>query len=305
MAITEKPRSIVELVQERAPQLTPSERRLARALLATYPISGLESVAQLAARGGVSAPTALRLVLKLGFSGYPSFQRAVREEVQARISAPASRYQPLPPTGPGAEAVAHWFEELARVIADTASLQSSLEFDQVSDLLADPSRRVMALGSRVSHVLSAHLIGQLSQLRPRTQLLPAGSPRLMEELVDISRRDVAVIFDYRRYQRDTIDFARGAARRRATVVVVTDPLLSPAAQAARHVLTFRLGTMSPLETPIGGFALVEALLAEAARRLRDSACSRLRALEDLNRYWMWDRTLIEAEPGEARPDQIP
>ncbi len=286
--------SIPELVQEHASDFTPSERRLARALLAAYPISGLESVAQLAARASVSAPTALRLVLKLGFSGYPAFQRSVREEVQARITAPARRPDRGLAAARAPESIEQAFGEISHVVSETAALQSESELEQVAALLADPGRRVTALGSRVSHVLSAHLIGQLSQLRPKTHLLPAGSPRLMEELVDFGRRDVTVVFDYRRYQRDTIDFARAAARRRATVVVVTDPLLSPASHWARHVLTFRLGAMSPLDTPIGGFALVEVLLSEVARRLPDSGRSRLSSLEELNHYWMWDRTLVDS-----------
>jgi DNA-binding MurR/RpiR family transcriptional regulator len=115
----------------------------------------------------------------------------------------------------------------------------------------------------------------------------------MEELVDIGRRDVVIVFDYRRYQTDTIEFTRDAVRRRATVVAVTDPLLSPAAHVARHVLTFQVQAGMPLDTPIGGFALVEVLLAEAARRLEPTARSRLRALEELNHYWMWDRPLVD------------
>ena len=39
-----------------------SERKVARSLLAAYPVAGLETVAQLAERAGVSPPTVVRFV---------------------------------------------------------------------------------------------------------------------------------------------------------------------------------------------------------------------------------------------------
>ncbi|HEY5858650.1 MAG TPA: MurR/RpiR family transcriptional regulator, partial [Actinomycetota bacterium] len=64
--------------------MTPAERRVARALLETYPTAGLESLPQLADGAGVTGPTVLRFVRKIGFDGYPDFQRSLRQEVQAR-----------------------------------------------------------------------------------------------------------------------------------------------------------------------------------------------------------------------------
>src|ERR1700704_1495711 len=83
---------IGELVRQRQASLSPAERKLARVLLASYPIAGLESVARFAERAGVSAPTVTRFITKLGFRGYPEFQEVLRHEVQARMSSPLARY---------------------------------------------------------------------------------------------------------------------------------------------------------------------------------------------------------------------
>src|SRR5256885_7590045 len=82
-----------ELVRQRLDSLSPAERRLARALLASYPIAGLESVARFAERAGVSPPTVTRFIAKLGFRGYPEFQESLRHEVQSRLSSPLARYR--------------------------------------------------------------------------------------------------------------------------------------------------------------------------------------------------------------------
>src|SRR5439155_534416 len=89
MSVTNK--GVGEVVRLRLDSLSPAERRLARVLLASYPIAGLESVARFAERAGVSPPTVTRFITKLGFHGYPEFQESLRHEVQARLSSPLTR----------------------------------------------------------------------------------------------------------------------------------------------------------------------------------------------------------------------
>src|SRR5512143_2707157 len=83
---------LANLVHRGMGQLTASERKVARVFLAAYPIAGLETMAQLAKRAGVSGPTALRFVIKLGFDGYPEFQQALRREVQEKLTSSLAQY---------------------------------------------------------------------------------------------------------------------------------------------------------------------------------------------------------------------
>ena len=77
-------------------QLTPSDLKVARALLADYPAAGLNTVAHLAAIAGVSGPTVVRFVSRLGFDGFSSFQRALLGEV---------RHQPLDSAAPASSVI--------------------------------------------------------------------------------------------------------------------------------------------------------------------------------------------------------
>src|SRR5258706_15778983 len=83
--------SIAETIRQGLGRLTPTERKPALALLANYPVPGLEPVAQFAKRAGVSGPTVLRLVAKLGFASYPRFQQALRDELEQRGRAPLAK----------------------------------------------------------------------------------------------------------------------------------------------------------------------------------------------------------------------
>lgn len=290
MATTAPGRSVAELVRDRMPELTASERKLARVLLGSYPVPGLEPIARFAAPARVSPATALRFVAKLGFSGYLEFQRALRDEVRLRVTSPTERFDASLSALPAEGFVATGFERLARTLVETAAGLSAFDFDGTVELLVDPRRTIHAVGGRLTHVLAGHLASQLLQLRPGVDLLPSGSFALIERLHDMGRHDVVVAFDQRRHQQGTVQFVRGAAERGATVVLVTDPLLSPASNVARYVLTFQVGGPPPFDSPIAGFAIVETLVAAVAARLGDAGRLRIERLERLGSGWMWDGT---------------
>jgi DNA-binding MurR/RpiR family transcriptional regulator len=67
---------VSERIRQRLGTLSPSERRLARALLSGPPTIGLESSVRLAQHAGVSGPTVSRFVTnQLGFGSYADFQQ--------------------------------------------------------------------------------------------------------------------------------------------------------------------------------------------------------------------------------------
>lgn len=77
------------------------ERRAAQTLIASYPLIGLKTVAEFSQQAGVSSPTILRFVARLGFQNYPEFQSALQDELAAQLQSPASRttatQSPCPP----------------------------------------------------------------------------------------------------------------------------------------------------------------------------------------------------------------
>lgn len=262
-------------------ELTPSERRVARAVLSAYPIAALETIAELADRAQASAPTILRWVSKLGYSGFPQFQRAVREEVQDRMKSPLSLFDTAPRIAADEGGLLHgFFAAAAATLMETERMIDPAALDAVIDILADPKRRILALGGRSSHIQAKYLVFHLHHLRAGVQEIAATTVPLYYQAADLGRRDVIVAFDYRRYERQTIALCRTAAKQGATIVLVTDPWLSPIAEVAAQVLTVGIAVPSPFDTGITGIALVEALLAGVLQRQGRQARERMQMLED-------------------------
>ncbi|HCA85803.1 MAG TPA: MurR/RpiR family transcriptional regulator [Streptomyces sp.] len=272
--------TVADRVRRSQEALSPAERRIARALLAHYPTAGLESTSGLADRAGVSPPTVVRFVARLGFGGYRDFQRTLREEVQARRASPLT----LTPVITDASRTS----ELAEVAADvgrTALTQTfealpGKDFERAVALLCHSGKRITSFGGRFSHTLAQYFDLHLRLMRSGTTVHPQPPGRDAGFLVDVGPRDVCVVFDLRRYQRDTVELARFAHDRGARVVLITDPWLSPVAEFADVVLAARVEAPSPFDSIVAPTALAEALVAAVHARLGPAAARRMRAAEE-------------------------
>ncbi len=270
-----------ELVRHRLASLSPAERKLARVLLASYPIAGLESVARFAERAGVSPPTVTRFITKLGFRGYPEFQEVLRHEVQARLSSPLARYRDEQPQQGAESLLADALDVSRRNLQATVEQLSHHDFEEAVALVADVRRRVLVLGGRVSGQLARYLVGQLHLLRPGVTLIDAERSAPAQQLIDVRKGDVVIVFDYRRYQADTIESARVASTQGCGIVLFTDPWLSPASAFARQVLVTSVETVGPFDSLVGATAVVEAMVAAVLNRLGPRAQARMQSLDRL------------------------
>jgi DNA-binding MurR/RpiR family transcriptional regulator len=272
---------VAERVREAMPRLTNTERRAARTLLANYPLIGLETVARFAAQAGVSAPSILRFVGRIGFASYADFQRRLMGEVEARLLSPLEKAEAdtrrpgrRSPRGDFAAAV-------AGNIAETFRRLPNGEFEAVASILADPRRPLHLLGGRFTDSLARYMTAHLRILRPNVSHLEGQPDNWRDQLIDMGSRDVLFLIDIRRYQRDLVEFAEAAAGLRVTIILLTDQWLSPAARAARHVLPARIAVPSAWDSSVALLALIEALIAEVTARRGAESRTRMAAIETL------------------------
>jgi DNA-binding MurR/RpiR family transcriptional regulator len=272
--------TVAERLRLQLGELTPAERKVARTLMADYPVAGLDPIARLSAASGVSAPTVVRLVSKLAFGSYADFQQSLKSEVSARLSSPLEMHA-------GRE-VARGDALRRTELAVCGGIRSSFarlpqgEFEHAVRLLAEPRRGVTLIGGRFSSMLAEYLAAHLRILRPRVQMISAAGADRMSSVLDAGRRDVLVAFDYRRYQHDTVRLAATAKEQGATVIAFTDPYLSPLAAHADVILTSSVQSPSPFGALTPAVALVEAIIAALVDRLGDAPVARMARYDALH-----------------------
>jgi DNA-binding MurR/RpiR family transcriptional regulator len=279
---------IGDRVRDAMNDLTAAERKAARVLLSAYPIAGLETLASFAARAEVSAPTVMRFVNKLGFPGYPSFQEALREEVQARMSSPLVLYDRRPDRAASGEALLDLVHEaFADGLRSTFSCLDGQDIDEAVRLLAETRRRIVTTGGRFSQILAYYLYAHLRQLRPNTSCIAEGPTPRHDHLIDLGSSHLLVVFDYRRYQPDTIAFAQAASRQGARILLFTDPWMSPIADVAKHVLISEVAAPSPFDSLTAATALLETVIVALLNELGDEARERIGRIERTRSRFGW------------------
>lgn len=274
--------SVRTLLKQREETFTVSERRVVAVLLANYPSAALTSISQLAGQAGVSDPTVHRLVLKLGFDGYPEFQRALLTEVDARMNSPLSMLEASASEPHEQDMQQAMLGSLTLAIGHTAKQASRVDFEAAVSLLADPARTVFCCGGRASSFLASWLVVLLSQFRPHARHVEPSLERGSEALADLEAGDVLVVYDYRRYQESVVQFAHAAKTLGARIVLLTDEWRSPIASFADAVLvSFLHASASPFDSKVPALAQTESLAAALVQRLPDEAKVRLKRIEAL------------------------
>ncbi|MET0475118.1 MAG: MurR/RpiR family transcriptional regulator [Mycobacterium sp.] len=264
--------------------LSRAERRVGRALLADYPSAGLTSAARLAERAEVSPPTVLRFAQSLGYDGFTDLQVALRAELTALSNGPITR---LPATVPAADSPLDRLLRQARAQNDRAAATlaglPSSAVDAAVALLSDCSRPLHLHGGRFSHLLAMHLVAHLEQLRPGVRYLADPDGRDLGTMIDLTRRDVVVLFDYHRYQRSVAELATRVHRAGATIVLITDDLACPVAPEAEVVLAASSTVGTAYQSMAAGFLLTELLVPLVMDAIGEPARTRMALWEEQRR----------------------
>lgn len=259
--------------------MTRAERQLASYMLSSFPMSVLGSVSEIAQAAGVSGPTVVRLVRKLGFSGYPEFRLLVHEEMGERLASPIAKHEKWDNVAPMDHALNRFAASVIDNLNKTLSQQDLRTFDTVAGVLADKSRPVHLMGGRLTGSVAEYFATALKVMRSDVTLLSSLPNTWPPALLEMSQRDVLVVFDIRRYEPSVQQFAELAHAQGVEIVLMTDRWVSPTAGVAQHILTSHVEVPSAWDTIVPLVGLVEALLSAIQDRNWQETRERLSRME--------------------------
>jgi len=278
--------SVSEKITLRLGSLSSSERRAAQALMANYPVTGLGTVAEFSKAAGISSPSVLRFIARLGFSSYPEFQASLKEELAARMQSPLVRAgTPLPP------GVGPFLGAIEANLRDTFAQLPQRQIEEIAARLAEPRGRLFLVGGRFTDPIARYMAAHLTIVRPGIVHLSGQESTWMDHLLDANRHDTLLLFDIRRYARPLLTLAETAAASGAAIILFTDQWLSPVSRLARYIVAGRTVVTSPWDSSVALLAVAEVLLAETTRQVGERAARRIRDLEKLH----------EGGPPQANP----
>jgi DNA-binding MurR/RpiR family transcriptional regulator len=268
--------STLDLVAAVSGDLTPTERRIAEAVLAEPTLLAFGTVSELADRVGTSRPSIVRFANKLGFKGYTLLQQHVRSDMSHQLSRPSERIRRDDKSAPPVRHV---------INGAISSVLDALEGGQIANL-AEPivrAEKVWVLSGETSQAGAHALYSGLSMVRPGVRALEEHS--FGTDLSDASPQDVAIVFDFSRYRRQVVTAARAFANAGVTIVAFTDSPLSPLAELADSWCQIEVPAIGPFDSSTPVVFMCELLVARVAQQLQDDATNRVDRIEAL-----WEET---------------
>ncbi len=273
--------SVSDRLASASGSISPAELKVAQVVSADRELVAFGTVAEEAARAGSSGATVVRLADRLGYAGFRGLQEAVRTELTGRLR-PATEKIRRPAPGDLLAVLAGPAEESVRVTFDGLGRD---DVDRAVDLLSQRRRRVLVLSGDAGRGVGRQAVTHLSMLRDGVDELSGNAIAVGRVLARAGDGDVLLCIDLPRHDRWVIDTVEAARARGVLVVAVTDSPLSPLAASAEVVFAAGSHDVGPFDSYVGVLALVEALVAGVAHRLRATAAERLDALEAL-----WEAT---------------
>ncbi|MBD0414386.1 MurR/RpiR family transcriptional regulator [Oryzicola mucosus] len=269
--------SVAEIVAERLDTMPAGERRAAQTLVANYPLIGLKTVAEFSQSAGISSPTILRFVARLGFQNYAEFQSALQDELAAQLQSPLSRTA----TPAQASASPPLADAVIENIRETFRHVSERQISDIVEALAAPRAEIYLVGGRFTDPVARYMSAHMSILRPGVVHLEGQESLWHDRLADIGKRDVLIVLDIRRYQDSLLRFSEKAHKRGATVVLFTDQWLSPIARFARHVIAGRTAVPSAWDSSATLMVVAETVIGSLTRKLGPEGARRIKEVEEL------------------------
>ena len=273
--------NFLSILQEKEPTFSKGQKRIARYITDSYDKAAFMTANRLGKTVGVSESTVVRFAVDLGFDGYPSMQKAMREMVLNRLTS-VQRIEVANDRFGDQDVVSMVLHSDMEKLRQTSETVSREEFGQAVNAILK-AKRVYILGVRSVAPLANFLGYYLNYMFNNVHVLSGFSAgEMFEKIVGVNSEDVVIAFSFPRYSASTTKGARYCRSAGATVIGITDSKDSPLGQCSDHVLLAKSDMVSLVDSLVAPLSLVNALIVAIASK-REKELSQTFA--NLERIW--------------------
>ena len=282
-------KSILHTIESGMAGFSKGQKRIANYILQNYDKAAFMTASKLGTKVGVSESTVVRFASELGYDGYPSMQRALQEMLRGRLTS-TQRIQAAGDLLSGQDllsAVVQSDMDKLRMMVGEADRK---EFDRVVDKIME-ARHIYILGVRSSSYVAGYLNFYMHLLFENVTLVQSNAAgEIFEQLLRVGPGDVMIAISFPRYSNVTMNTVKFAQDRGATIVAITDNMLSPVYQLSDAALLAPCEMISFVDSMVAPLSLVNALLIAVGYRLGTDVSRTFAELEDIwNAYGVFGK----------------
>ncbi len=255
----------LSVLQEKEPTFSKGQKRIARYILEAYDKAAFMTANRLGKTVGVSESTVVRFAVDLGFDGYPSMQKAMREMVLNRLTA-VQRIEVASNRFGDQDVVSTVLHADMEKLRQTSEMVSREEFSAAVNAILK-AKRVYILGVRSVAPLANFLGYYLNYMFNNVHIITGyGAGEMFEKIVGVNSDDVVIAFSFPRYSASTTKGAQYCRSVGATVIGITDSKVSPLGSNSDHVLIAKSDMVSLVDSLVAPLSLVNALIVAVASK---------------------------------------
>lgn len=271
---------LFDLIREREKTASKGHKKIAEYILDHYDKAEYLTAAKLGECVGVSESTVVRLASDLGFSGYPEFQKSLREAARNKLTAVQRIEQSrLSPEDVFSKVLKNDIEHIRRTLEETDEKNFNSAVDSIIN-----AKNIYILGVRSSAALASFMGYYFQLMRPDVVTLRQGSrSELFEQLMRLGEGDLLIGISFPRYSRQTVQALAYAKKKGAETLAITDSLDSPIAENAGNVLLARSDMVSFVDSLVAPMSLINALIAAVSLKNHEEVEKSFAILEEI-----WD-----------------
>ena len=282
-------KDVLSLINQRMGTFSKGQKLIANYILTSYDKAAFMTANRLGKTVAVSESTVVRFAAELGFSGYPTMQKALQEMIRNKLTS-IQRMEVSNDLIGGQDILDTVMQ------ADMEKIRMTMEQMDRESFAASVqaiirAKRVYVLGVRSTSSLS-YFLAFYFRLIFDNVIQVGESATIFEQLGRIGEGDVIVGLSFPRYSQRTAKALRFARDQGATVIAITDSAESAVAKSATHLLLAQSDMASFVDSLVAPLSMINALLVSIARERTEEVA---RTLENLEKIWSEDSVFVTPE----------
>ena len=271
----------LSILQQKEQSFSKGQKRIARYITEQYDKAAFMTANRLGKTVGVSESTVVRFAVDLGFDGYPSMQKAMREMVLNRLTS-VQRIEVANDRVGDQDVVSMVLHSDMEKLRQTGETLDRQQFQTAVNAILR-AKRVYIIGVRSAAPLANFLGYYLNYMFNNVHVVSGvGVGEMFERIVGVNSEDVVVAFSFPRYSSSTTKGAQYARSAGARVIGITDSALSPLGQCSDCVLLAKSDMVSLVDSLVAPLSVVNAMIvAVAAKKEKELS----KTFSDLERIW--------------------
>ncbi|MBQ8057159.1 MAG: MurR/RpiR family transcriptional regulator [Ruminococcus sp.] len=278
--------------------LSKGQRRIANFIEEHYDEAAFMTASKLGEIVGVSESTVVRFATEIGYSGYPSLQKAMQEMIRDKLTS-IQRIEVTTGRIGDKDVLDSVLNQDIEKIKRTIEEISRDDFNCAVDAIIN-AEHIYIFGVKSASYIASFFGYYLDLMFGNVIMLNTTSKTTnFEKLFRITDKDVMIGISFPRYSTMAVDAMNFARERGAHVVAITDSMVSPLVSSADSILIARSDIASIVDSLVAPLSLINALIVAMVIKRKDEVKETFSKLEQV---WL-EQNIYASHLPEEKTDE--